>query len=97
MSADPLYLTGQIDRSKYMKQIQASMAKARFAELLDDVAAGETVVITRHGQAIARIVPERQGREAEIKQAIADIKALRKHTKGATVEEILAWRDEGRR
>ena len=30
-------LTSQIDRSKIMKQIQASTAKAQFSELLDDV------------------------------------------------------------
>lgn len=73
------------------------MAKAQLAELLDQVEQGETVVITRHGKAIARLVPEQAGRQDEIKEAIAGIKELRKHTKGATIEEILAWRDEGRR
>jgi prevent-host-death family protein len=80
-----------------MKQIQASAAKARFSELLRDVAAGETVEITLHGQPIARIVPPHVDRQADIKRAIAEIKELRKQTKGATIEEILAWRDEGRK
>lgn len=80
-----------------MKQIQASVAKARFAELLNDVAAGETVEITRHGEPIARMVPAKIGRQAEIKQAIAEMKELRKHTERTTIEEILAWRDEGRK
>jgi prevent-host-death family protein len=80
-----------------MKQIQASVAKARFAQLLNDVAAGETVEITRHGEPIAKMIPARAGRQAEIKQAIAEMKELRRHTKGATIEEILAWRDEGRK
>jgi prevent-host-death family protein len=41
---------------------------------------GETVVITRHGRAIARIVPEAQRRQAEIDRAIESIKALRQRT-----------------
>lgn len=80
-----------------MKQIQASAAKARFAELLDEVERGETIVITRHGKAVARLVAEKSERQREIEEAIEAIKALRKQTKGATLEEILAWRDEGRR
>jgi len=80
-----------------MKQIQASMAKAQFAELLDEVERGETVVITRHGKPIARLVREEDGRRADALRAMAEIKELRKSVGRATVEEILAWRDEGRR
>ena len=42
-----------------MKTVQASTAKAQFSELLDDVERGETVVITRHGKPVARIVRDR--------------------------------------
>ncbi len=80
-----------------MKEIQASVAKARLAELLDEVERGETVVITRHGKPVARLVPDPGQRQRDIEQAIADIKDMRKHTGRATVKEILAWRDEGRR
>jgi prevent-host-death family protein len=41
-----------------MREIQASEAKAHLPSLLDDVERGETLVITRHGKPIARIVPE---------------------------------------
>jgi prevent-host-death family protein len=41
-----------------MREIQASHAKAHLPQLLDDVERGETLIITRHGRAIARIVPE---------------------------------------
>jgi prevent-host-death family protein len=80
-----------------MKQVQASTAKAQLAELLDEVERGDTIVITRHGKRIARLVPDEDGRRENNRQAIAEIKALRKHVKPATVEEILSWRDEGRR
>jgi len=42
----PRYWTGLIDRSSLMRQIQASEAKARLAQLLDEVERGETVIIT---------------------------------------------------
>jgi prevent-host-death family protein len=80
-----------------MKQIQASVAKARLSELLDEVERGETIAITRHGRQIARIVPENDASQRQIRQVIADIKELRRHTEPATREEILAWRDEGRK
>jgi prevent-host-death family protein len=80
-----------------MKHVQASAAKANLAELLDEVERGETVVITRHGKPIARIIAENAVRQEEIREAVAGIKELRKKVGRATVEEILAWRDEGRR
>jgi prevent-host-death family protein len=80
-----------------MKTVQASAAKTHLLELLDEVERGETVLITRHGKPIARLVPNETQRQQEIEQAIADIKAIRRRNKPATVEEILAWRDEGRK
>lgn len=38
-------------------RVTATEAKARILSLLDDVAAGEEVEITRHGRTVARIVP----------------------------------------
>ena len=80
-----------------MKQVQASVAKAQFAELLDAVERGETVVITRHGKPVARLVPDEEARQERVRQAIEGIKELRKHTKPTTIEEIIAWKNEGRR
>jgi prevent-host-death family protein len=80
-----------------MKHVQASAAKSRFAELLDDVERGETVIITRHGRPIARLVPDPDERSRQIAQARADIEAMRKTAPRVTREEILAWRDEGRK
>jgi prevent-host-death family protein len=41
-----------------MRKIQASEAKVHLRQLLDEVERGETLIITRHGRHIARIVPE---------------------------------------
>ena len=80
-----------------MRQIQASEAKTRFLQLLDDVERGETVVITRHGQAVARIEPERGRRQQEIDKAISALRAFGRRNGPITVEEILSARDEGRK
>ena len=38
-------------------KVTATQAKARILALLDDVAAGEVVEITKHGRPVARLVP----------------------------------------
>ena len=78
-----------------MREIQASEAKTHLPQLLDDVERGETLIITRHGRAIARIVPEATRRQEEIDSAIATIRALQKRNGKVTVEELLSARDEG--
>jgi prevent-host-death family protein len=39
------------------RQMTATEAKARILSLLDEVAAGEEVEITKHGRTVARLVP----------------------------------------
>jgi prevent-host-death family protein len=80
-----------------MKQIKSSDAKARFSELLDEVERGETIAITRHGKIIADIAPHADGRRRLVREAIEGIRELRKHTKPVTAEEIVAWKNEGRK
>ena len=82
----------------HMREIQASEAKTHLPQILDDVERGETVVITRHGRGIARLVPEATRRQTEIDEAVESILALRKRLKGKiTLEEILSSRHEGHR
>ena len=80
-----------------MRQIQASEAKSRFLQLLDEVEQGDTIVITRHGKPVARLTPESERRRAEVAQAIEDIRALGRSNGRITVDEILSARDEGRK
>jgi prevent-host-death family protein len=79
------------------REVQASEAETHLSQLLDEVERGETIVITRHGRPIARIIPEAHRRQQEIDEAIADIKELGKQTGKATVEEILSLIREGRK
>lgn len=80
-----------------MREIQASEAKVHLPQLLDDVERGETLIITRHGRRIARIVPEVERRQEEIDKALSGIRELRKRTGRITSMELLSARDEGRK
>ena len=51
-------------------------AKTRFGELLDRVAKGEEVVITRHDKPVARLVPEGAHRLDDVRLAVAGLREL---------------------
>ena len=78
-----------------MREVQASEAKTHLPQLLDEVERGATVIITRHGRAIARLVPETERRQAEIARAIESIRARRRRTGRITAAELLSARHEG--
>lgn len=71
-------------------------AKTRLSALLERVARGEQVVITRHGRPVARLIPEHVAERSGIDKAIAALKAARR---GVTLNGLdwKALRDEGRR
>jgi prevent-host-death family protein len=76
--------------------VGAFEAKTHLSALLDRVAQGEEVVITKHGRPVARLVPAAAAERESVDAIIARIKALRV---GQTLGG-LSWkdlRDEGRR
>ncbi len=80
-----------------MQSIQASEAKTKFLSILDEVERGASVIVTRHGRPVARIIPEAVMNQEGIDQALANLRAIRKHIKSSSIEEILAMRDAGRK
>jgi prevent-host-death family protein len=78
-----------------MREVQASNAKTHLPQLLDDVEHGETIVITRHGRPVARLVPDVDRRRAESAAAVEAIKALRKRVGKVPLQELLDARHEG--
>jgi prevent-host-death family protein len=79
-----------------MITIGVSAAKTHFSALLEHVAAGEEVTLTRHGKPVARLVGTHSIERMRADQAIEALKALRE---GTTLGG-LSWkalRDEGRR
>ena len=78
-----------------MREIQASEAKTNLPRILTAVERGETVIITRHGRAIARIVPENLERDQIVQQALERLEKFRKTMPSLTLDEILSARHEG--
>ena len=60
-----------------MKTVSAFEAQTHFGRILDQVAGGEEIVITRHGRAVARIVPEGGASRESVRDAVASLRALR--------------------
>lgn len=60
-----------------MKTYGAFEAKNRLSELLARVERGEEIVITRHGHAVARLVPATEFDREAAQSAIDQIKELR--------------------
>jgi antitoxin (DNA-binding transcriptional repressor) of toxin-antitoxin stability system len=79
-----------------MKFVQLSDARANFAQLFDEVEAGETLVITR-GEASSKPA-EPSDAEARKKwlAAMRDLRDLKKGAGLATIDELLKWREEAR-
>jgi prevent-host-death family protein len=81
------------------RQVRASEAKTHFSQLLDEVERGETIIISRRGRTIARIVPDTARRQQEINQAIDNIeklgKKIRKRNGKITIDEIISSIHEG--
>lgn len=80
-----------------MRRIQSAEVETRLPQILDEVERGETVVITRHGRAIARIVPETSRRADDLEAARRGIEAIQKANGPISVEDILSSLHEGRR
>lgn len=79
-----------------MISVTASEAKTRFGELLERVSKGDSVVITRHGQAIARIVPIARPDGERRRSAIARLLEFNRGHRLGDVS-VRALIDEGRR
>jgi prevent-host-death family protein len=60
-----------------MATVTAFEAKTRFGEMLERVARGEEIMITRHEKPVARLVAEGAKGQRRVRQAVARLKTLR--------------------
>jgi prevent-host-death family protein len=79
-----------------MQSVAAQDAKARFDALLDQVAAGEAVTITRQGAPVARLVPAGAASPVAGPAVVAAIKAFRAGNRLDGLDALALIR-EGRR
>ena len=77
-----------------MEAVGAYEAKTHLPRLLEDVAAGKSVVITKHGVPVARLVPAQQ-RAAEPREVIDALRNARRGVQlgGLSLRDLIS---EGR-
>jgi prevent-host-death family protein len=87
-----------------METVGLFEAKTHLSELVARAERGEEVIITRHNKPVAKLVPitdvpaELVARRREIMLRMQEMgREIEARGGPITVEEILSWRDEGRR
>jgi prevent-host-death family protein len=73
------------------QEIDAFEATSKLAGLLDRVEKGEEIVITRHGRAVARLVPEAGGVDRTAARAAAD--RIRSRATALKIKPGFNWGD----
>jgi prevent-host-death family protein len=80
-----------------MTKIGFYEARTHLSELLDQVARGKQILITRRGKPAALLCPPPARTEVDVKKVLADMKALREGQRlgpGVTIRDLI---DKGRR
>jgi prevent-host-death family protein len=80
-----------------MRTISESEATAHFDELLNAVERGETIIITRQGCTVARLLSETTTTPEERRHAIEQLNAFRTSMPSLSLEEFLGGGHEGHR
>ena len=86
-----------------MKTISAFEAKTHMGSLLDRVANGEEIIITRHDKPVARLIPEGRSSNRNLRESVAALRHLRARiaarngSRRLTDREIRSAVAEGRR
>jgi len=75
--------------------VKVSEAKTHLSELLARVEAGEEVIIARGNDPIARL--SRIRKETDLQLLVNEVRAARGRAQPSTHDELMSWRDEGRR
>ncbi len=74
-----------------MSSIGCYEAKTRLAELIERAAGGESILITKHGRAVARLVPASGPDDSRREQAFDALAKIRdRSTLGMDLEEVIA-------
>ncbi len=79
-----------------MKTVGSYEAKTHLPRLLDAVAKGERILITKHRVPVAMLVPPPQNRQVDLKETIRELQEFRRGRRldGLSVREMI---EEGRR
>jgi prevent-host-death family protein len=74
-----------------MREIGAYEAKTHLSKLLKQVEKGERFIITRHGRAVAELLPVGQRTQTDVRRAIKDLRSLRDELalRGMSMSDLL--------
>lgn len=78
-----------------MNTVSVAEAKAHLSELLNQVEAGEEIVITRRGQPIVRLISERKPPSPLPLPSLAAFRATMPESPVSSADLIRQMRDEG--
>lgn len=78
-----------------MPRVGAYEAKTRLSQLLEQVARGEEIIITKHGVPVAALIPVAGSRQPDPQVTIAAIKVFRRGRRlaGLSIRQLV---EEGR-
>ena len=85
-----------------MRHVALSEAKDHLSQFVAAAEGGQEIMITRHGKPAARLVaveaqPDQKARAVAALDALAAIRAkMRAEGRTATIDEMIAWKNEGR-
>lgn len=68
-----------------MRTVESNEAKTHLPNLLDEVSKGATIVITKHGVPVARLIPPEDAAHPDVGEII---KALHEFRQGKTLGEL---------
>lgn len=80
-----------------MDTVGAFEAKTHLAHLLDRVARGESLTITRHGRPVAQLIPVQSADRDRARAAAERIRRRRQRLRHASIDELLGTIHEGHR
>lgn len=74
-----------------MLQVGAFEAKTRLSQLLEQVARGEEIIITKHGVPVAVLSPVPASRQTDPQEVIAALRAFRRgrRLEGLSLRELI--------
>lgn len=79
-----------------MMHVGMHEAKTRLSELVSLLHQGEQVYLTRHGTVVARLALPDEGYKTKAAHILRELRQLAKEHPPGTLDELIAWKTEGR-
>lgn len=80
-----------------MREIGLFEAKTNLSALVEQAGKGNSIVITKRGKPVAKLVPYTTHDAEAAKAALETMQKIGRKMKPTTLDEMTAWKNEGRR